>query len=120
MQLSQLHSSKLELSIGLWPGGWGSSSAELRSACWKHRYISQLHVLPGTITTGHQVPRVGDIVSFATFIYPWWITCASATDAHGLTLACFISYGHKVVNLFKCNEALKHHIWYLTGLEEYA
>ena len=54
--------------------------------CLLEAQISQL--LPGTITTGHQVPEVRDFVIFATLIYPWWITCTSATDApwHDLNL----------------------------------
>ena len=92
--------SNLELST--WPAGWRSSSTRGIKNCLLEAQISQL--LPGTITTGHQVPKVRDFVIFATLIYPWWITCASAIDAPWQDLNLFHKlWTYKVVNLFKAS-----------------
>ena len=86
--------------------------------CLLEAQISQLP--PGTITTGHQVPKVRDFIIFATLIYsPWWMTCTSATDApwHDLNLFYKLLM-YEVVNpaiSSSAIKALKHHLWYLTG-----
>ena len=100
------------------PGGRRSSSAKLK-ICLLEAQISQLP--PGTITTGHEVPKVRAFVIFATLIYsPWWMTCASATDAtwHDLNLFHIKLLMYEVVNpaiSSSAIKALKRHLWYLTG-----